>query len=123
MSHNFPCSPQEGNYHPVVQAKLYQVGSIYCQRVDHLPIQYLPTDFVYHCFVVGYSPTNETYEIPEFPVDDAIVKANPARSENVITSSNPAYGHFRILRQENDTKEDKGEDHTYELLPFDTPRQ
>ena len=70
-----------------------------------------------------YSPTDETYEIPELPVDDAIVKANPARSENVITSSNPAYGHFRISRQENDTKEDEEEDHTYEPLPFDTPRQ
>ena len=70
-----------------------------------------------------YSPTDETYEIPELPVDDAIVKANPARSENVITSSNPAYGHFQISRQEDDTKEDEEEDHTYELLPFDTPRQ
>lgn len=73
-------------------------------------------------FYITYSPTDETYEIPELPVDDAIVKANAAGSENVITSNNPAYGHFRISRQENDTKEDE-EDHTYEPLPFDTPRQ
>ena len=63
-------------------------------------------------------------EIPHLSVqDDTIVKANPARSENVITSSNPAYGHFQISRQEHDTKEDEGEDHTYEILPFDTPNQ
>ena len=51
------------------------------------------------------------------------MKANPATSENVITSSNPAYGHFQISRQENDTKKDEGEDHTYEPLPFDRPKQ
>ena len=78
--------------------------------------------FVYHCFI-AYSPTDETYEIPELPVDDATVKVNPARSKNVIFSSNPAYRHFQSSRQENDTKEDEGEDHTYEPLPFDTPRQ
>ena len=71
-------------------------------------------------FCITYSPTD--YEIPEVPVDDAIVKVNPARSENVI-SSNPAFGHFQSSRQENDTKEDEEEDHTYEPLPFDTPRQ
>ena len=54
-------------------------------------------------FFVAYSPAVETYEIPELPVDDTTMKVNPARSENVITSSNPAYGHFRISRQ---TKED-----------------
>ena len=136
------------------------------------PTQYLPTDFAFHSFI-AYSPTNETYELPQFPVDvktksenvitssnpayghfqtskqkndtkedkeekaldhayeiphlsardDTTVKANPARSENVITSSNVAYGHFQISRQEHDTKEDEGEDHTYEILPFDTPRQ
>ena len=72
-------------------------------------------------FCIAYSPTD--YEIPEVPVDDAIVKVNPARSENVISSSNPAFGHFQSSRQENDTKEDEEEDHTYEPLPFDTPRQ
>ena len=35
------------------------------------------------------------------------MKANPARSENVITSSNPAYGHFQISRQECNTKEEE----------------
>ena len=35
------------------------------------------------------------------------MKANPARSENVITSSNAAYGHFQISRQEHDTKEEE----------------
>jgi len=37
------------------------------------------------------------------------VKANPARSENVITSSNAAYGHFQISRQECNTKEEEKE--------------
>ena len=69
-------------------------------------------------FCIAYSPTD--YEIPELPVD---VKVNPARSKNVISSSNPAFGHFQSSRQENDIKEDEGEDHTYEPLPFDTPRQ
>ena len=71
-------------------------------------------------FYITYSPTDETYEIPELPVD---VKANPARSKNVISSSNPAFGHFQSSRQENATKEDEREDHTYEPLPFRTPRQ
>ena len=38
------------------------------------------------------------------------MKANPARSENLITSSNQAYEHFQISRQEYDTKEDEEED-------------
>ena len=48
-------------------------------------------------FCIAYSPADETYEIPELP--------------------------FKISKQENDTKKDEGEDHTYELLPFHTPRQ
>ena len=79
----------------------------HCKRVDHLHSKYLPTDFVYHSFIT-YSPTDETYEIPELLVDDAIVKANPARSKNVITSSNLAYGQFRMSRQtEEDGKGDR----------------
>ena len=75
--------------------------------MDHLHSKYLPTDFVYHSFIT-YSPTDETYEIPELLVDDAIVKANPARSKNVITSSNLAYGQFRMSRQtEEDEKGDR----------------
>ena len=35
------------------------------------------------------------------------MKANPAISENVNTSSNAAYGHFQISRQEYDTKEEE----------------
>ena len=48
-------------------------------------------------FCIAYSPADETNEIPKLPL--------------------------QISRQKNDTKEDKGEDHTYEPLPFDTPRQ
>jgi len=70
--------------------------------VDHL----LSTDFD-NCSCIAYSPIDETYELPQLPTDYSIVKANPARSENVITSSNPAYGHFQISRQEYDTKEEE----------------
>ena len=48
-------------------------------------------------FCIAYSPSDETYEVPELPL--------------------------QISKQENDTKEDEEEDHTYEPLPFDTPRQ
>ena len=70
-------------------------------------VDHLPTDFD-NCSCIACSPTDETYELPQLPTDDFIVKANPARSENVVTSSNPAYGHFHISRQECNTKEEKG---------------
>ena len=34
--------------------------------------------------------------------DDTTVKTNPGRSENVITSSNLAYGSLQVSRQKND---------------------
>ena len=53
-----------------------------------------------YTFLKCCSPKDETYAIPELPVDDAIVKANPARSENVITLSNPTSGfQDRIMTQ------------------------
>ena len=65
---------------------------------------------------------DQTYEIPHLSARyDTTVKANPARSENVVTSSNPAYGHFQISRQKNDRKkEEKGEKrvNTYEPIPW-----
>ena len=74
---------------------------------DHLPSIYTGFD---SCSCISYSPADETYELPQLPTDDSTVKANPARSENVITSSNPAYGDFQISRQECNTKEEeKGE--------------
>ena len=48
-------------------------------------------------FCIAYSPADEAYEVPELPLQSS--------------------------RQENDTEEDEEEDHTYEPLPFDTPRQ
>ena len=48
-------------------------------------------------FCITYSPADETYEVPELPLQSS--------------------------RQGNDTEEDEEEDHTYEPLPFDTPRQ
>ena len=54
-----------------------------------------------------YSPKNETCEIPQLPLDDGTGKDSQARPENVITSSNPAYGYFQTSRQEYDSKEDK----------------
>ena len=70
---------------------------------------------------------DEAYEIPRVSAqDDTSVKTNPARSENVITSSNPAYGHFQISRQKSERKkEEEGEKQvkTYEPIPFDTAGQ
>ena len=48
-------------------------------------------------FCIGYSPADETNEVPELPLQSS--------------------------RKGNDTKEDEGEDHSYEPIPFDTPRQ
>ena len=48
-------------------------------------------------FCISYSPADETNEVPELPLQSS--------------------------RQKNDTKEDEGEYHTYEPIPFDTPRQ
>ena len=70
---------------------------------------------------------DEAYEIPRISArDDTSVKTNPARSENVITSNNLAYGHFQISRQKSERKkEEEGEKQvkTYEPIPFDTTRQ
>ena len=76
-------------------------------------------------FFNACSPKDETYELPPLPVDRATVRVNPAPagSENVITSSNPAYGHFGISKQKNDTKKEEEMDNTYEPIPFDTARQ
>ena len=73
---------------------------------DHLPTGSIYTGFD-NCSCISYSPADETYELPQLPTDDSTVKANPARSENVITSSNAAYGDFQIPRQEYDTKEEE----------------
>ena len=74
-------------------------------------------------YFIACRPKDETYELPQLPVGHATVKVDPAAagSENVITSSNPAYGHFRISKQKNDKEEEM--DNTYEPTPFDTARQ
>ena len=51
----------------------------------------------YPRYRITYSPADETNEVPELPLQSS--------------------------RKGNDTKEDEGEDHTYEPIPFDTPRQ
>ena len=51
----------------------------------------------------GLNHTDKAYEIPHLSArDDTSVKTNPGRSENIITSSNPAYESFQISRQKND---------------------
>ena len=51
----------------------------------------------------GLNQIDEAYEIPHLSArDDTSVKTNPARSENVITSSNLAYESFHISRQKNE---------------------
>jgi len=43
----------------------------------------------------------------------------PSRPDNIATESNPAYGHFRSSRLGKDVE--KGENHTYEPIPYDQP--
>ena len=76
-------------------------------------------------YFIACRPKDETYKLPQLPVGHATVKVNPAAatSENVITSSNPAYGHFGHSKQKNDTKKEEEMDNTYEPVPFDTARQ